>query len=201
MEEIEIYYDHYKDSFVYLKDYLKQRDRLTIYCTILVGIVFLTYFLPTDFDTFSKTLIKNKLSIELSDLKIIESLILFVLLALVMKYYQIIVFIQRQYDYIHEIESNLTSTLKEFKIDREGDSYLKNYPILLSAADIIYKTIFPLLLLVSVFIKWIQIFKKSNDIKFLSLFTFDSLIIFCILALTILYLSWIHFSDFKKTKV
>jgi hypothetical protein len=198
MSELDILYDHYKDSFSYLRDYLKQRDKLTVYCAIAIGILFLSFFLPSDFENISKTLLEKKLTIELSDLKIIETFILFVLLLMVMKYFQINIFIERQYDYIQRIEKDLTANLNNFKIEREGKAYLKYYPLILGATDKIYKWGFPLLLVTSLIFKWIEGLNKLTQYKFFCLFTLNSVVILGIIILTFLYLSWIHFHDFKR---
>ena len=198
MSELDILYDHYKESFSYLRNYLKQRDKLTVYCAVAIGILFLSFFLPSDFENITKTLLEKQLTIELSDLKIIETFILFVLLLMVMKYFQINIFIERQYDYIKKIEKDLTANLNNFKIEREGKAYLKYYPLILGASDKIYKWGFPLLLVTSLIVKWNEGLNKLTQYKFFCLFTLDSVVILGIIILTLLYLSWIHFHDFKK---
>lgn len=198
MEETELLYDHYKDTFSHLKAYRDQRDMLTVLSTIGIAVVYLSFFLPSDFDSVSKTILENKLTVKLSDCNVLESLILFVVLVLIMKYFQVNIFIQRQYDYIHKIEKKLSSKLVNVKIEREGKEYLKNYPLILSTADFIYKIGFPILLISSMIFKWIQCLKGVIEFKLFSLFMFNSVIIFTIISLTLLYLSWIHFEDFKK---
>jgi hypothetical protein len=200
-KELEIYYDHYKDSFSYLRQYLKQRDKYFMYSVILLSLVFFNSMLPEDFEIVSKELIKHKIGIkEFSNLKLINSFLLFSLLSVVIKYFQINLLIERQYSYLHHIEKRLSFKLKEFNIFREGKAYLNQYPIFGSIVHRIYTIGFPFLLTILLLTKWKTYFSSSNDFKLVSFFSFDTLTIWTTITLTIFYLIWIHFKDFSNCK-
>ncbi|MBE7661528.1 hypothetical protein G1K77_13375 [Tenacibaculum finnmarkense] len=200
-KELEIYYDHYKDSFSYLRQYLKQRDKYFMYSVILLSLVFFNSMLPEDFEIVSKELIKNKIGIkEFSNLKLINSFLLFSLLSVVIKYFQINLLIERQYSYLHHIEKRLSFKLKEFNIFREGKAYLNQYPIFGSIVHRIYTIGFPFLLIILLLTKWKTYFSSSSNFKLVSFFSFDTLTIWTTITLTIFYLIWIHFKDFSNCK-
>ncbi|MDC9724196.1 MAG: hypothetical protein PSN34_15710 [Urechidicola sp.] len=198
-KELEIYYDHYKDSFSYLRQYLKQRDKYFMYSVILLSLVFFNSMLPTDFEIISKEIIKNKIGIEeFGNLKLINSFLLFSLLSIVIKYFQINLLIERQYSYLHHIEKRLSFKLKEFNIFREGKAYLNQYPIFGNIVHRVYTIGFPFLLIILLLIKWRASFLA--EFKLVSFFSFDTIVIWLTIILTLFYLLWIHFKDFNSCK-
>jgi len=200
-KELEIYYDHYKDTFSYLRKYLSQRDKYFNYAVGLLALLFLNSFLPSDFEKFSQAIFEKKIGIkEFSNFKLLNSLSLFGLLSITIKYFQVNLLIERQYNYLHHVEKKLSLKLENFNIFREGKAYLDNYPIYGSILHRIYTIGFPILLIVLVIVKWLGYFHAPFIFKFVSFFTFDTLITFGIIILTIFYLMWMHFKDFKNCK-
>jgi len=198
---LEIYYDHYKDSFSYLRQYIKQRDKYFMYSVILLSLVFFNSMLPIDFEIASKEFIGNKVGLEkFNNFKLINSLLLFSLLSVVIKYFQVNLLIERQYSYLHHIEKRLSFKLKEFNIFREGKSYLNNYPIFGSIVHRIYTIGFPFLLIILLLVKWRNYFLNDNEFKLVSFFSLDTIVIWLTIILTLFYLIWIHFKDFKNCK-
>lgn len=200
-KELEIYYDHYKDSFSHLRNYIKQRDKYFLYCIILLALVFLNTILPHDFELISKAYLEKKIGLkDLNNLKLLNSFLLFCMLSISIKYFQVNLLIERQYSYIHHVEKRLSFKLNEFNIFREGKSYLSNYPIFGSIVHRIYTIGFPILLIALLAIKWHTCLSTVNEFKWISFFSFDTLIIGSIVILTIFYLIWIHFQDFRNCK-
>jgi len=200
-KELDIYYDHYKDTFSYLRTYLSLRDKYFKYAFFLLALLFFNSLLPSDFEKITQTILEKKIGIkEFSNLKLIDSLLLFGLLSIIIKYFQVNLLIERQYSYIHHVEKKLSAKLENFNIFREGKAYLNNYPIFGSIVHRIYTIGFPILLMVLVIVKWLEYFQESFNFDFISFFTFDSLITFGIIILTFFYLMWIHFKDFKNCK-
>lgn len=198
-KELEIYYDHYKDTFLWLRRYLALRDRYFGYLVFLIAILYFNSWLPSDFEKFTQSLLKKNFGIKnFSNFLLIDSTLLFIVLSVSMKYFQINLLIERQYSYLHHIEKKLSRNLTQFNIFREGKAYLSNYPIFSSAIHRVYTIIFPLLLILLVAAKWYSVFKSNiNNSGF---FWFDTTICSLIIILTLLYLTWIHFRDFKKCK-
>jgi succinate dehydrogenase/fumarate reductase cytochrome b subunit len=196
---VEIYYDHYKDTFTYLRGYLSSRDK-TFYITL--GLLVLVFFQSNNPDVtkeISINLIKKNAGSNVTvDINFINSLLLFVFLSLIIKYFQLNLLIERQYNYLHSLEEELTSTLG-VKITREGKSYVEGYPFVLSVIHRIYGILFPVLL-VAVLVK-----KFSAELNLFAddlrnwYFVFDTIILLFILIITMLYVVWSKFNDFKKS--
>jgi hypothetical protein len=200
-KELEIYYDHYKDSFSYMRLYLKQRDKYFFYSVIVLSLLFLNSILPNDFEILSKSIIEKNIGLnEFNNFKLIDSILLFSILSIVIKYFQINLLIERQYKYIHHIEKRISFKLEDFNIFREGKAYLKQYPFFSSIIHRIYTIGFPILLILLIVIKWREILLSTENFEIISFFSFNTLIAIIIVILTFFYLIWIHFKDFKKCK-
>jgi hypothetical protein len=198
-KEIELYYDHYKDSFTYLRKYLNLRDRYFLIGLICIIVLFFQVYTPELSSMISETLIKNKIGQEIYiDFNILNTVFVIFFLSVLNKYFQTNLYIERQYDYIHKIEKNLTQKLTQFDITREGESYVSNYPIVLSIIHRIYTIFFPVLLIIGLIVKWISEYKIYKDGGKLGFLIINSTVLTMIFGLTIFYLVWIHFGDFKS---
>ncbi|WP_026765124.1 hypothetical protein [Sediminibacterium salmoneum] len=200
MEEksVEIYYDHYKDTFENIKTYIQRRNYYTI--TILCLLMFLSFQISNPEKTveISNEIVKKNVGDVLINFKYITHILLFALLWVVIMYFQILFVIEKHYSYIHEIEARLTDKLKPFEILREGKNYLDHYPWLSSVVDRIYTIIFPLALVLISVAKW---FVEKNNLNRLYKnwnFWIDTILLFGIIIISLLYLSYKHFNDFKK---
>lgn len=195
-KELEIYYDHYKDTFSWLRKYLASRDKYFTYLVCLVAILFFNSWLPHDFNNVTRIILKEKVGIsDFSNFMLIDSLLLFSILSISIKYFQSNLLIEKQYSYIHHIEKKLSCNLTHFNIFREGKGYLNNFPFFSSIVHRIYTIGFPILLIILLGLKWVYIFKSVKISVFL---WFDTVVSLSIILLTLCYLSWIHFKDFKK---
>ncbi len=195
-KELEIYYDHYKDTFSWLRKYLESRDKYFRYLVILITILYFNSWLPSDFEKITQFLLKKNIGVsDFSNFMLIDSLLLFSVLGVSIKYFQTNLLIERQYSYLHHLEKKLSQKMSNFNIFREGRAYLDNYPIFSSIVHRIYTIVFPLLLIVLVALKWKYIFYSVNGTGF---FWFDTIVCASIIILTLCYLMWIHFRDFKK---
>ena len=67
------------------------------------------------------------------------------------RYYQVVIQIERQYDYIHHIEELLAQKYPGSRaFTREGKSYLEKYPLFSRWIWILYTVAFPFIILVSI---------------------------------------------------
>lgn len=202
MEEkkLEIYYDHYKDTFENIKIYLQRRNYFTIVILCLVTVLSFQITNPEKSTEISNELIKKNLGNIFIDFKYIESILLFALLWITIMYYQIIFVIEKHYSYIHEIEQKLSNRMSPLEIGREGKNYLDHYPWLSSVVDKIYTIVFPFALIFVALVKWISE-KKNLGGNFCNWsFWIDTIFLLGIVITSILYLSFRHFNDFKKKK-
>lgn len=197
-KELEIYYDHYKDTFSWLRKYLDSRDRYFKYLVFLLAILVLNSSLPSDFAEVTQVILKKNIGVSgFSNFMLIDSLLLFSILSVSIKYFQFNLLIERQYPYLHHIEKKLSRKLKNFNVFREGKAYLNHYPIFSSIVHRIYTIAFPILLVTLVTYKWLYIIESVNKPGF---FWFDTIVSLFIIILTLCYMAWVHFGDFKKCR-
>ncbi|ADG82852.1 hypothetical protein [Thermincola potens] len=189
--KVQVLYDHYKDTFAYLREYLKLRDKLFLFVLIVITAMFLQITLPTDPTKMVSNLISAKLGVTISlDKSFLDSMLWFALVSLVLRYFQTTTLIERQYDYLHKLEDSLTVNLGEKLIYREGTGYLENYPLFSSWAHFLYTVVFPILLISVVGVK---IFLEIRDCDKIGLsVVLDTVFSIMILVSTALYLRLIH---------
>jgi hypothetical protein len=183
-------HDHYKDSFAHLREYVKLRDLFFMY--LLAGLVAL--FLDIKPSNESATLLSRILAshagIEILKPYYVRALMWFIMLFLIIRYFQITLLIERQYPYIHRLESELNELYEKSLFGREGEAYLKNYPHFGDWVHFLYGWAFPILLLLAVSIKIILEIHVTESAN-LPLFIDGSL--YCISGVTVgLYLKALH---------
>lgn len=131
--KFQILSDHYIDSFSYLQKILKQRDRFFFLILIVVTLMLFQIYSPTDSGKALSQFVTNELELEDSiDISFIGSIIWFLLLSFVVRYFQTVVNIERQYKYIHQLEDQLSPFYNNDAFTREGKSYSSNYPLFLN---------------------------------------------------------------------
>ena len=113
------------------------------------------------------------------------------LLSVVIKYFQSVVFIERQYTYLHSLEDNLSSEYNGQAFTREGKSYLSNYPAFLNWASFLYTMLFPAILAVVTTSKIVSEYRQYGYSEVL--LWFNVLIYIFIMISLGLYLYGIHF--------
>ncbi|WP_424961002.1 hypothetical protein [Ekhidna sp.] len=201
--ELEIYYDHYKDTFQYLRKYIDQREKIFLFNIITIFLMIVISQNLAIATTITEDVTASKLGLKSMtiDPNLVSSVLLFVFLSLVIRYYQLNILINRQYKYIHDIENNLSNILTETKILRESKGYLSNYPIVLSIIHWIYSLIIPLVIILTSIIKYVvelEILKENQGSLYLILNTTFTILI---VVLSTMYLIWLHFKDFTKQDV
>lgn len=189
--KLQILAEHYKNTFDFLQHALKQRNRLFIYVLCILIFIFFQLYTPKEASNLISQFITNKLGISTPmNLLFVQSVIWFGLLATALKYFQTVVFIERQYNYIHQLEKQLSNEYDKKVFTREGESYIKNYPTYLNWASFLYTILFPAILL------FICSYKIAIEYKLLGfrqpLVWFNAVIFLFIVISVILYLINIH---------
>ncbi len=192
-------YDHYKETFRYLRDYIKTRDRYTLFILIVIFFNLCQICDPDQSLSILTNVISSRLGVDLQyNISLVKSAILFLLLSLSIRYFQIVIQIERQYKYVHSVEEKLSKNGLE--ISRESKMYLDQYPTFLCFAHQIYTIVFPAILIVVIIIRFLMELKEYIIIGDIIFFFIDIVLIILIFIATILYLLWIHFRDFRKEK-
>ena len=113
-KKLDILNDHYKDTFSHLVSYRKQRDRLLLYMVGVLMILFLYQFFPGEIVDTIFTTVSNKTGVDM-ELGFIEKHFLIFTPTFVFyfvagrRYWQVWHLIDKQYDYLEEIEKELSS--------------------------------------------------------------------------------------------
>lgn len=152
--ELDILHDHYKESFLYIREREKQRDRLFLFVIALIGVLFIETQYSDIFPALLESISLESAELDLSILPI--SIFLSVtwtyLFVVVLKYYKTSINIERQYGYLHALENKISKFFKDKRIYcREGKSYLDNYPDFSKFVWAFYTLFFPIILILSIF--------------------------------------------------
>ena len=183
--------EHYNESFKLLQDKLKERNRIFVYLLFVLGIILFQIYTPQEALNMVSQFISQRMGLSAQiDLLFIESIIWFILLAVTLRYFQIVVYIERQYKYIHKLENEIKPSFNHQAFTREGLSYLKIYPRFLNWVYFLYAVFFPILLVFIIISKIICefIILGTNS----ALIWFNCLICLFIIITTILYFMVMH---------
>ena len=191
---------HYKDSFDIHTLTIRRRDAL--FYALLVTLAIFTLQLSSAETVVS---IVNEYTIKMSGVKIgnnisfISTLMWLLLLGFSIRYFQIVLEIERQYDYLHSLEEELNRYYSESSaFTREGKSYLNKYPLFSNWAGLLYTLFFPIIVIT------IIIVKIDNEIEDMSSIginkSIDLVCFFIIFISSALYMSRHIIRMFKEIK-
>lgn len=193
MEDKEILYDHYKDTFEQQKEYLTKRDRLTV--LLLLDVVLLIMYNPNDVGCKLNAIISAQVDNLMFDFQVINTGLVIILFWLSLQYYMVVLQIEKMYKYIAGCEEKLSESFPGFDISREGAYYLKSYPWLKWCADKIFVLGIPIGFVILTVCKIINEWHWGTSLKFVD-------IVFLILTaiFSLLYMSnrMLHEEPFSK---
>ena len=192
--KFQILSEHYVHTFDLLQRSLRNRDNLFLGLLFILAVMLFQIYSPSIASNIISELVGNQLDTNANiNFDYIQSIIWFSLLAVVVKYFQSVFFIERQYDYIHSLEVTLSFDYEGVEFTREGKSYLNSYPIFLDWMSFLYTILVPVILALVISAK---IFTEYQGF-FLNgvLFWFNLLIYFFIFISLCLYLYGIHFKS------
>jgi len=162
---LDILHDHYKESFAFIRDREKSRNRLFLLVILLVGILFLQIQYPINFKATIGNLKLPNAGFNLDSLPLssLLSLTWTFLFVITLQYCQQSINVERQYKYIHLLEEKISDLIGDTDVyRREGKAYMKDYPAFSNWAWIFYTFLFPLIMLISVVTLFILEFGKLN---------------------------------------
>ena len=113
MDKVELLYDHYKDTFSHIKESLNQRNSFFVKVFLTMSLQFLFAMSPESIISLITLIINNKYEVDITEqTSIIQCLLWITLLYFTIRYYQTTVYIERQYKYIHNIESTISDLIE-----------------------------------------------------------------------------------------
>ena len=159
-----------------------------------MSVLLLYSVIPNTIESATSEYIKSNIGNFHFDFKYINTILLFLFLWVWMQYCQIVLTIESLYGYIHKLEQRMSQY--EPEIDRESKSYLSNYPWLKDFVNFLFKALFPLIVICTSVVKFLQeihnveIYNVSIDILFMVL----------VVIVSLLYIShrFFHEESFKK---
>ncbi len=148
---------HYNETFKMLKQDAARRDRLFLYILLLlVGVLF--HMLAPDVVTgLLGRLVQAQTGLDdaagvtdVLDVTFIGVMLWFGLLSLAHTYYQTVLHVERQYDYLYQLETRLSDYFEGQAFTREGAHYRAHRYLFSSWTKMIFWVLFPLFLLLVV---------------------------------------------------
>lgn len=125
MDNLELFYDHYKETFVVISEQTKQRDKKFVLVFILLFILLLFTFNPIEYSNIIFNFINEQYLLDLSNqFSVIQTFLWLALFYETLRYSQSMVYIEREYKYIDYLEEQITE-LSKITFNREGKDYTK----------------------------------------------------------------------------
>ncbi len=189
---------HYKDSFDIHLASIKQRDKL-FYWLLVIMAVFTLQLSSTEIVVgVVNDYISKAVGVELGkSADFISTLLWLLLLGFTTRYYQAVLEIERQYEYLHALEEKLNEYYPETNIfTREGKSYLSKYPLFSNWVWLLYTVFFPCLIIFSVTMKINSDIGEMQSIKVNQIIDFVCYLI--VATSSILYIYRLHESSIKN---
>jgi len=184
-------HDHYKDTFAILQRHLRLRDRTFAFILLAITVVLFQAFSPEGSGEIISEFVMGRLGVNRPiDISFLGNILWFATFALVVRYFQAVVYIERQYDYIHKLEEQINRSYGAKLVTREGRAYLSSYPKFSDWVAFLYGVVFPGFLLLVATLKGVADIPRSGGWT-LSL-AVNLVISLCIVMATVLYLLWIH---------
>jgi len=185
--------NHYKDTYEIHARTLHQRN-LTFLLTLIVAV---TFALQIPYSALVHEAIHSLISNSPAKIKIpiggnfLISMMWALLLGTSIRYFQLSLQVERQYEYLHLLEYDLKKYFSGTRFfTREGTSYLNNYPLYSNWIWLLYSTVFPTLLLI---VTGLHIKSEIESTELISRIAVDIVCCTLICVTTILYLIRIHF--------
>ena len=143
---LDIYYDHYKESFELSKAAQNRRNHSFVLLCVLEAVSFMLLIKPDQAVEVFNSGINAQFSINVSfGLGVIQTLLWILITYTMVRYCQDMLYVERQYDYLDKLEKRIAAEINEPIFSREGDNYSNNYPMVLNFIDLFYKMFSPIL--------------------------------------------------------
>lgn len=189
MDTLDVLYDHYKETFSLSKESQGRRNKSFVILCVLEAISFLLLIRPEmAFELILKGINRDiETPLQLSN-TIIQTLIWLLIVYVMIRYIQDMLYIERQYTYLNKLEKEISNLTISGIFSREGENYQRNYPMVLNFIDLFYKMLMPILFalinIVRIHEEWI-----------LSQESLIALVCDTILCAAIIVIDWFYFFE------
>lgn len=189
MKSEELYYDHYKDTYANQLVNIQERNRLTSALLILMVLLLALVVEPSTIEEKANIYLNGIVDGLSFDLSSINTIIIFVSLWLLVRYYQVVMQIEKIYSYLHECEEVLSKD-GNYVINREGAYYLKSYPWLKDVVNFCYVFILPIAIITIAVVRIVTEWHWIGWLKVIDICGLSLIILF-----SLLYISYRHLRE------
>jgi len=148
-KRLEILHDHYKETFARVVHVERTRDRLFLLLIVLFALLALEIGYPASFSDSvdTVTLLGAEIKLDALPLPAVLNATWVFALAIALSYARKAIWVNRQYDYVHDLEDVISPALGAGDMyRREGYRYTSELPLLINVAWIAYVFVFPVTL-------------------------------------------------------
>jgi len=153
--QLEVLSSHYSETFALLKTAVEKRDRLFLYTLLVIFALLLYMTAPTVMSDWLNSFVSsqagsnsNGTNVTLIDTSFIGAILLLGLLSLSHTYFQTVLHVERQYDYVYQLEGLLSINYDNKAFIREGVHYQTNKRKFAGWTKSIFWYLFPFLFLI-----------------------------------------------------
>jgi hypothetical protein len=165
-KQLEVLSQHYSETFELLRGDVAKRDRLFLYILIVIFILLLYMSAPDAMSALLDNFLKSRIGSEdktpLIDVAFIGAILMLGLLSLSHTYFQTVLHVERQYNYVYQLEERLSQHFDELAFIREGKFYQGHRRKFSKWTKAIFWWLFPCLFLLFNVIWLIYLFTVSK---------------------------------------
>ena len=151
-EKLGILAEHYSETYTYLQLVVKKRDRLFVIVLVIAAVLMIFMTNPEPWQELLNRFLNSQAGsedpISMLDVPLIGTLLWFGLLAVGHTYFQTVLHIQRQYDYIRKLEKEIQPQVGEVAFTREGKHYKQYSNVFSNWTKFVFWILFPVIMLV-----------------------------------------------------
>jgi hypothetical protein len=188
---------HYKDTYEIHLASVKQRDAL-FYALLVILALFSLQVASTDLVNSALSSYVKQLDISIDkNSNLFGTLLWLLLFGFSLRYYQTVIQIERQYDYIKHLEEIVSGRYAGTRaFTREGKSYLGEHSLFSNWIWLLYTLLFPLILMLCISIR---IHGELANYEMLGLSLAPAFVSYLLIGtFTILYIGKLHGSSLRK---
>lgn len=185
MNELEIIYDHYNNTFNIQLQYISNRNKYFIYLLVLISVLIFNTLYGEEFKNYLLSIIIEDSSLKKLNNSIFETILLYGIIWVLLLYFQLIITVDRGYKYLHRLEKTMNDNFKTIEITREDKFYTEHYTNYSNIVRSIYKYLFPLSILCGVLS--VYIYNLSDD-DFIYIKVLNGFLVLIIITIVIKFL-------------
>lgn len=199
MEPIELLYDHYKETVKTSVDMQAKRNALFVYVCVVEILNFIMLLFPQVISSIVTAYVAEVYKVSVVELIQLLPTVIWIITAYVLvRYYQSTIYVERQYPYIKELETEISKRAHLDCFEREGKGYLKKYPLVLDLIHVFYTWMIPILLLI---INMLKIYLEWKNTTNWIVIAVNTAICGFVLVLSTLFLWFMHPAKKSSKKV